>query len=257
MNSFLHGTKHTTGHVVGGLLLGYLGISRRQPAKMDSEDISLLNTSFSMGIFRPFKSFFKTGNVKKCLDNSCLSKISITNKTFLYHMRSIGETEEKFDNTKWFVTEPKSLLVVFAFRIWQAFSNPEEVTVDILDFHQQNLIVDYYYIRKPVTLVKFECYSELEQFTQCLQPESGIYNSSNNFEIAQWFQDNLNITGLDGWFKEVRDNPNSKVIKEIMIIPSSSHKLDLVDSEPVENVLDLGKLEDLLEHIKNFININK
>ena len=102
-------------------------------------------------------------------------------------------------------------------------------------------------------MVKFECYSELEQFSQCLQPESGIRNPSNNFEIAQWFQDNLNITRLDGWIKEVKDNPNSKVIKEIMIIPSSSHKVDLVGSEPLEEVLDLGILEDLLEHIKNFI----
>lgn len=237
---------------MGCMLFGFLGEYPRQAVKMDSENISLLDTSLSRGIFKSFKSFFGQEKVRKCLDNSCLSKISITD-TFLYHMRSIGETEEKFDNTKWFVTEPKSLLVIFAFRIWQAFSNPKEVTEDILDFHQQNLIVDYYYTRKPVTLVKFECYSELEQFTQCLQPESGIHNSSNNFEIAQWFQDNQNITGVDGWFKEVRDNPNSKVIKEIMIIPSSSHKLDLVDSELVESILDLGKLEDLLEHIKNFI----
>ena len=238
--------------VMGCMLLGFLGGHPGQEVKMDSENISLLDTSLSRGIFKPFKSFFGPEKIQKCLDNSCLSKISITD-TFLYHMRSIEETEEKFDNTKWFVTEPKSLLVIFAFRIWQAFSNPKEVTVDILDFHQKNLIVDYYYIRKPVTLVKFECYSELEKFTQCLQPESGIHNSLNNFEIAQWFQDNLNITGLDGWFNEVKDNPNSKVIKEIMIIPSSSHKLDLVDSEPLENILDLGKLEDLLEHIKNFI----
>ena len=235
--------------VMGCMLLGFLGEQPGQEVKMDTENISLLDTSLSRGIFKPFKRFFGPEKVQKCLDNSCLSKISITD-TFLYHMRSIGENEEKFDNTKWFVTEPNSLLVIFAFRIWQAFSNPKEVTVDILDFHQKNLIVDYYYIRKPVTLVKFECYSELEKFTQCLQPESGIHNSSNNFEIAQWFQDNLNITGLDGWFK---DNPNSKVIKEIMIIPSSSHKLDLVDSEPVESILDLGKLEDLLEHTKNFI----
>lgn len=237
---------------MGCMLFGFLGEYPRQAVKMDSENISLLDTSLSRGIFKSFKSFFGQEKVRKCLDNSCLSKISITD-TFLYHMRSIGETEEKFDNTKWFVTEPKSLLVIFAFRIWQAFSNPKEVTVDILDFHQKNLIVDYYYTRKPVTLVKFECYSELEQFTQCLQPESGIHNSSNNFEIAQWFQDNQNITGVDGWFKEVRDNPNSKIIKEIMIIPSSSYKLDLVDSELVESILDLGKLEDLLEHIKNFI----
>lgn len=237
---------------MGCMLFGFLGEYPRQAVKMDSENISLLDTSLSRGIFKSFKSFFGQEKVRKCLDNSCLSKISITD-TFLYHMRSIGETEEKFDNTKWFVTEPKSLLVIFAFRIWQAFSNPKEVTVDILDFHQKNLIVDYYYTRKPVTLVKFECYSELEQFTQCLQPESGIHNSSDNFEIAQWFQDNQNITGVDGWFKEVRDNPNSKVIKEIMIIPSSSYKLDLVDSELVESILDLGKLEDLLEHIKNFI----
>ena len=188
---------------------------------------------------------------KKCLDNSCLSKISMTD-TFLYHMRSIGETEENLIIPSG-LSLNQNLYCDFAFRIWQAFSNPEEITVDTLDFHHKNLIVDYYYIRKPVTLVKFECYSELEKFTQCLQPESGIYNSSNNFEIAQWFQDNLNITGFDGWFKEVRDNPNSKVIKEIMIIPSSAHKLDLIDSEPVENILDLGELEDLLEHIKNFI----
>ena len=234
---------------MGCMLFGFLGEYPRQAVKMDSENISLLDTSLIRGIFKSFKSFFGQEKVRKCLDNTCLSKISMTD-AFLYHMRSIGETEEKFDNTKWFVTDPKSLLVVFAFRIWQAFSNPEEVTVDILDFYQKNLIVDYYYTRKAVTLVKFECYSELEQFTQCLQPESGIHNSSNNFEIAQWFQDNLNITGLDGWFK---DNPNSKVIKEIMIIPSSSHKLDLIDSEPVENILDLGKLEDLLVHIKNFI----
>ena len=252
MNSLLHGAKNVTGPVLGSVLLGCLGGHPEQVARMDYETDYLSYKYPDKGIFSPLKSFFNREKVQGCLNNTCLSKISMAD-TFLYHMRSLGETEDKFDNTKWFVTDPKSLLVVFAFRIWQAFSNPEEVTVDILDFYQKNLIVDYYYTRKPVSLVKFECYSELEQFTQCLQSESGIYNSSNNFEIAQWFQDNLNITGLDGWFKEVKDNPNSKVIKEIMIIPSSSYKLDLVDSERVENILDLGKLEDLLEHIKNFI----
>lgn len=252
MNSLLHGAKNVTGPVLGSVLLGCLGRHPGQVARMDYETDDLSYKYPDKGIFSPFKGIFNQGKVQKCLDNTCLSGISM-HKDFIYHMRSLGETEENFDNTKWFVTDPKSLLVIFAFRIWQAFSNPEEVTVDILDFHQQNLIVDYYYIRKPVTLVSFECYSELEQFSQCLQPESGIRNPSNNFEIAQWFQDNLNITRVDGWIKEVRNNPNSKVIKEIMIIPSSSHKLDLVDSEPVENILDLGRLEDLLGHIKNFI----
>ena len=61
------------------------------------------------------------------------------------------------------------------------------------------------------------------------------------------------ITRVDGWVKEDNDNPNSKVIKEIMIIPSSSNKLDRVGSDKLEMILDLGILEDLLEHIKNFI----
>ena len=49
MNSFLHGSKYTTGNVAGGLLLGYWGLNRRQPVKWILKTF-LYSILFSMGI---------------------------------------------------------------------------------------------------------------------------------------------------------------------------------------------------------------
>ena len=173
-----------------------------------------------------------------------------TQGTFLYHVRQLDEKDEKFKYPKWFVFRPEDLLVILVYRMWQNNDhNNYNINPIKLDYYKKNLYVDVYYIKNNINLIKFprNNYQNLEKFMYQIDNNyKPSFDDSNNFEIADWFFNNKNILPIDGWFEESNDKLRIQKfanIDEIMILPSSRVKLDLVCSERIDRILDFSNIK--------------
>lgn len=174
------------------------------------------------------------------------------NRNYIYNMRQLNEKKRDDTFPKWFVYSPEDLLSLFIFRIWQNFDFKKR-DFGIYDFfyYNDNLLVDIYGIRESVNLVKYKggCYSNLDNFLYCLDNE---YKSSDDFDMASWIQNNKNILKVDGWLEEFEEKDKQgkkREIDEIMIIPSSSNKLEFIETTKVNNIIDIdiNKFFELLK----------
>lgn len=197
--------------------------------------------------------FFKFGQSKidKIIKSSNLNNINLiqTDGKFIYHLRYLNQKEEDFTNPKWFVHNPHDLLVIFLYRMWQNDDCPNnKIDIKKFNFYKENLYVDVYYTKKPLYLLKFDNqkYYQLENILQTIDPKyEKCYDETDNFQVAKWFRDNEKTIGLDGWFEESNNEikqQNFKRIDEIMVLPSSSHKLDLIYTERIDKIIDFGIL---------------
>ena len=196
--------------------------------------------------------FFKFGQSKidEIIKTSNFNNINLiqTEGNFIYHMRNLNQDREEFINPKWFVHNPHDLLVIFLYRMWQNGDfDSEKIDIDKVNFYKENLNVDVYYTKKPLNLIKFDNqqYYQLENVLQTIEPKYErcweLNKSLSNFEIAKWLSVNKNIVNnLDGWFEKTNDNAreqNWKRIDEIMILPSSKEKIDLVYTERIDKII--------------------
>ena len=185
----------------------------------------------------------KINSLKNITKLNQLSFIKV-DRNFIYHMRQLNQKEK--DNTfpKWFVYNPEDLFSLFIFRIWQNFDFKKR-DFGIYDFfyYKDNLLVDIYGIKESLNLVKYKggCYSNLDNFLYCLDNE---YKSSDDFDMARWIQNNKNILKVDGWLEEFEEKDKQgkkREIDEIMIIPSSSNKLEFIETTKIENIIDMDR----------------
>ena len=194
------------------------------------------------------REFFKFGQSKinEIIKSSNFNNINLiqTQGSFIYHLRQLNQKEEDFTDPKWFVHNPHDLLVIFLYRMWQNNDCPNnKIDIKKFNFYKENLYVDVYYTKKPLYLLKFDNqnYYQLENIIQTFDPKyDKCYYKTNNFQVANWFKNNEKITGLDGWFEKSNNelrNENFKKIDELMILPSSSNKLDLVYTERIDKII--------------------
>ena len=188
--------------------------------------------SFGVKILKDLKSAAKINEI---------SFIKV-NRNYIYNMRQLNEDKRDDTFPKWFVYSPEDLFSLFIFRIWQNFDFKKR-DFGIYDFfyYKDNLLVDIYGIKESLNLVKYKggCYSNLDNFLYCLDNE---YKSSDDFDMARWIQNNKNILKVDGWLEEFEEKDKQgkkREIDEIMIIPSSSNKLEFIETTKVDNIIDI------------------
>jgi len=185
----------------------------------------------------------KINNLKNITKLNQLSFIKV-DRNFIYHMRQLNQKEK--DNTfpKWFVYNPEDLFSLFIFRIWQNFDfKKRDFGIDDFFNYKENILVDIYGIKESLNLVKYKggCYSQLDNFLYCLDNE---YKPSDDFDMANWIQNNKNILKVDGWLEEFEDKNKQgkrREIDEIMIIPSSSNKLEFIETTKIEKIIDMDR----------------
>lgn len=202
--------------------------------------------------------FFKFGQSKidEIIKTSNFNNINLiqTEGNFIYHIRNLNQEKEEFINPMWFVHNPHDLLVVFLYRMWQNgdYDN-NKININKVNFYKENLNVDVYYTKKPLNLIKFnnQKYYQLENVLQTIEPKYersfDLRKSLSNFEIAKWLEDNKNIVNnLDGWFEKSDDilrDQNFKRIDEIMILPSSKEKVELVYTDRIDKIIKFNILK--------------
>jgi hypothetical protein len=185
----------------------------------------------------------KINSLKNITKLNQLSFIKV-DRNFIYHMRQLNQKEK--DNTfpKWFVYNPEDLFSLFIFRIWQNFDfKKRDFGIDDFFNYKENILVDIYGIKESLNLVKYKggCYSQLDNFLYCLDNE---YKPSDDFDMANWIQNNKNILKVDGWLEEFEDKNKQgkrREIDEIMIIPSSSNKLEFIETTKIEKIIDMDR----------------
>ena len=73
---------------------------------------------------------------------------------------------------------------------------------------------------------------------------SNLTPNFNNWQIANWFNENRYLTKLDGWYEKSNDELKKndyKKISEYMIIPCDN--LKIAWSEEIGNILDFDKIK--------------
>lgn len=201
--------------------------------------------------------FFRLGKKKinQIIKSSRLNNIEFikTQGNFIYHLRHLKE-DIHFNNTKWFVHNPNDLLVVFMYRLWENDCIHDNlIDIDTYNFYKQNLHVDVYYTKQPLHLLKFnnQSYHELENFIQCIDSKfkKCYLATNNNYCIANWVKEKKDVLKLDGWLEQSNDKfreENFKRIDEIMLLPSSQDKLDLVYSERIDKIVNFDNQKIIL-----------